>query len=357
MLTLISFSFDSSFAEVTNFTTDKSLYRLGDSINITGNVVYDSAIPTIIIQIITPSGSGLAHIDSAIPNNDGTFTKTIHAGGPTWNEDGKYTIKISYAGNLEKLIDYEEISSSSEPSSSEPSSSEPSSSEPSSSEPSSSEPSSSVSPSSLPETTIPNTPSSTTGMESEVFFTENPKMRILGFPSFDKSPQYYIDRYYTEPEYKSWFDSQFPLYSIDDVVGYGTTSIENFPSFDKSPQYYIDRYYTEPEYKSWFDSQFLDKTIYDVLGFSTDIPDWIKTHAKNWATGDISDSEFMSGLDFMLENKIIVLPGVGYVDSSIDEVPSWFRNTSHWWANDLISQQEFINSIKFLIQQDIILIE
>ena len=341
MLTLISFSFNSSFADVTNFTTDKSLYRLGDSIKITGNVVYDSAIPTIIIQIITPSGSGLAHIDSAIPKNDGTFTKTIHAGGPTWNEDGKYTIKISYAGNLEKLIDYEEISSNSESNSSESNNSESSNPKPSSS---------------LPDTTIPKSPS-LTEMESEISFTENPKMRILGFPSFDKSPQYYIDRYYTEPEYKSWFDSQFPLYSIDDVVGYRTTSIENFPSFDKSPQYYIDRYYTEPEYKSWFDSQFLDKTIYDVLGFSTDIPDWIKTHAKNWATGDISDSEFMSGLDFMIENKIIVIPGVDYVDSSIDDVPSWFRNTSHWWANDLISQQEFINSIKFLIQKDIILIE
>ena len=341
MLSLISFSFNSSFADVTNFTTDKSLYRLGDSIKITGNVVYDSAIPTIIIQIITPSGSGLAHIDSAIPKNDGTFTKTIHAGGPTWNEDGKYTIKISYAGNLEKLIDYEEISSNSESNSSESNNSESSNPKPSSS---------------LPDTTIPKSPS-LTEMESEISFTENPKMRILGFPSFDKSPQYYIDRYYTEPEYKSWFDSQFPLYSVDDVVGYRTTSIENFPSFDKSPQYYIDRYYTEPEYKSWFDSQFLDKTIYDVLGFSTDIPDWIKTHAKNWATGDISDSEFMSGLDFMIENKIIVIPGVDYVDSSIDDVPSWFRNTSHWWANDLISQQEFINSIKFLIQKDIILIE
>jgi len=294
ILTLISFSFNYSFADVTNFTTDKSLYRLGDSIKITGNVVYDSAIPTIIIQIITPSGSGLAHIDSAIPKSDGTFTKTIHAGGPTWNEDGKYTIKISYAGNLEKLIDYEEISSNSESNSSESNNSESSNPEPSSS---------------LPETTIPKTPS-LTEMESEISYTENPKMRILGFPSFDKSPQYYIDRYYTESEYKSWFDSQF-----------------------------------------------LDKTIYDVLGFSTDIPDWIKTHAKNWATGDISDSEFMSGLDFMIKNKIIVIPGVDYVDSSIDDVPSWFRNTSHWWANDLISQQEFINSIKFLIQKDIILIE
>ncbi|MBT8173817.1 MAG: hypothetical protein KJN83_07175 [Nitrosopumilus sp.] len=290
MLLFIPFYLNSSFAEVTDFTTDKSLYHLGDSIKITGSVAYDSAIPSIIIQIITPSGSGLAHIDSAIPKNDGTFSKTLHAGGPTWNEDGKYTIKISYAGNLEKSIDYKEINPNSESENSESSNPQP--------------------PPTLPEKTKTETPQLIIETESEISFTENPKMRIIGFPSFEKSPQYYIDRYYTEPQYQSWFDSQFP-----------------------------------------------GKTIYDVLGFSTDIPEWIKTYAKNWATGDISDSEFMSGLDFMIQNKIIVIPNVDSIDSSIDDVPSWFRNTSHWWSNDLISQQEFINSIKFLIEKDIILIE
>ncbi|MDH3312311.1 MAG: hypothetical protein OEM28_04080 [Nitrosopumilus sp.] len=44
-----------------------------------------------------------------IPKNDGTFTKTLHAGGPTWNENGKYSIKISYAENLKKYIDYEKL--------------------------------------------------------------------------------------------------------------------------------------------------------------------------------------------------------------------------------------------------------
>ncbi|KAF6247336.1 hypothetical protein C6990_02375 [Nitrosopumilus sp. b3] len=337
MLLFIPFNLNSSFAEVTDFTTDKSLYHLGDSIKITGSVAYDSAIPSIIIQIITPSGSGLAHIDSAIPKNDGTFSKTLHAGGPTWNEDGKYTIKISYVGNLEKSIDYKEINPNSESENSESGNPQPSP--------------------ALPEKTKTETPQLIIETESEISFTENPKMRIFGFPSFEKSPQYYIDRYYTEPQYQSWFDSQFPLYSIEDVVGYPTTQINNFPSFEKSPQYYIDRYYTEPQYQSWFDSQFPGKTIYDVLGFSTDIPEWIKTYAKNWATGDISDSEFMSGLDFMIQNKIIVIPNVDSIDSSIDDVPSWFRNTSHWWSNDLISQQEFINSIKFLIEKDIILIE
>ena len=132
--------------------------------------------------------------------------------------------------------------------------------------------------------------------------------------------------------------------------------ILGFPSFDKSPQYYIDRYNNELDYKSWFDSQFPEQTIYSVLGFSTHIPDWIKTYAQNWAAGEISDQEFIMGLDFMLQNNIIVISNFNYEYSSIDDVPSWFRNTAHWWSIDLISQQEFINSIKYLIQENIILI-
>ena len=182
-------------------------------------------------------------------------------------------------------------------------------------------------------------------------------MRILGFPSLDKSPQYYIDRYNSEPDYKSWFDSQFPSYTINEVVGYSSTHVQNFPSLDKSPQYYIDRYNSEPDYKSWFDSQFPEQTIYGVLGFATYIPDWIKTFAQNWAAGEISDQEFMTGFDFMLQNNIIVIQNLNYAHHSIDDVPPWFRNTAHWWSVDLISQQEFINSIKYLIQEEIILIE
>jgi len=119
VLLLAPFSLNPSFANVTDFTTDKSLYHMGDLIKITGNVEYDSTIPSIIIQVITPSGSGLAHVDVVIPKNDGTFTKTLNAGGPTWNENGKYTIKISYDGILEKLIDYEKLPSSSQSSSSQ----------------------------------------------------------------------------------------------------------------------------------------------------------------------------------------------------------------------------------------------
>ena len=340
---IVSVSLVSVNASVQNFSTDKSLYHDGDTIYISGKVTYDSSIPSVILQIITPDGNGLAHIANIIPKNDGSFSKSIHAGGPTWTQEGKYMIKVSYGGNLEKTIDFTESPTTDNSAKSTTTKSPVT--KPVVSKPSST--SSDSDTSHADEIQLPD--------DNVDLFIENPKMRILGYPSLDFSPQYYIDRYNDEPEYRSWFDLQFPEYTIEQVVGYMPTNIENFPSFDKSPQYYIDRYNDEPEYRSWFDSQFPDKNIYDVLGFSTYIPDWIKTYAKYWAAGDLSDGEFMRGLDFMLSNSIIVIPHLDYSEkNSVSEIPFWFRNTAQWWSNDLISQQEFINSIKYLIQENII---
>ena len=337
---VISLSVVSVNASIQNLVTDKSLYHDGDIIHISGKVDYVETSPFVILQIITPDGSGFAHIDNIVPNNDGTFSKSIRAGGDTWYENGKYAVKIFYNGNLEKTIEY--VKSPNSPSNS-PKPSTPTTA-----------PSNDMS---EPDETFNENVDAEVTVYADIF-VENPKMRIPGYPSFDKSPQYYIDRYNNEPEYRSWFDSQFPEYSIIEVVGYVHTHITDYPSGDKSPQYYIDRYNNEPEYRSWFDSQFPGKIIYDVLGFSTYIPDWIKTYAQYWGIGEIPDHEFMTGLDFMLTNNIIVIPNFTYTEkNTINEIPSWFRNTAQWWSDDLISQQEFINSIKYLIQEEIILVD
>ena len=37
-----------------------------------------------------------------------------------------------------------------------------------------------------------------------------------------------------------------------------------------------------------------------------------------------------------------------------DAVPAWIKNTAGWWANDQISETEFVNSIEYLIDSGII---
>jgi len=298
------------FGTVEDFSTDKMTYHDGDTLKISGTVKYDRAIPSVILQIITPGGTGLAGIANVLPKSDGSFSTTFRVGGPTWPNDGMYTIKVSYGGNIEKTFSYQKSNMYSKDNSS---------------------------------------------IDNNQSFVENPKLRIPDFPSLNRSPQYYIDRYNNEPAYKSWFDSQFPDYTIQDVVGYKPTHIPEFPSLDHTPQYYIDRYNNEPAYKSWFDSQFSGKSLYDILGFSTYVPDWIKTYAKMWATGDMSDSEFITGLDFMLKHHIIVIPNLQYSEeNSVSVIPYWIRNNADWWADGLISQQEFVDSLEYLIEKQII---
>ena len=43
------------------------------------------------------------------------------------------------------------------------------------------------------------------------------------------------------------------------------TKIPNFPNPEKDLQYYLDRYNDEPNYKDWFDRNFPDQTIQDVV--------------------------------------------------------------------------------------------
>ena len=94
--------------------------------------------------------------------------------------------------------------------------------------------------------------------------------KIPGFPDPAKDLQYYLDRYNNEPNYKDWFDRNFPDQTIQDVLVVSTsipapTKIPGFPDPAKDLQYYLDRYNNEPNYKDWFDRNFPDQTIQNVV--------------------------------------------------------------------------------------------
>ena len=95
---------------------------------------------------------------------------------------------------------------------------------------------------------------------------------ILPFVDQTKDPQYYIDRYNSEETYMEWFDSTFPDYTIEEAVGLvveeppESKPILDFVDETKDPQFYIDRYNSEPAYKDWFDKNFPDYTIEEAVG-------------------------------------------------------------------------------------------
>ncbi|MDX1371590.1 MAG: hypothetical protein R3321_03930 [Nitrososphaeraceae archaeon] len=85
------------------------------------------------------------------------------------------------------------------------------------------------------------------------------------------------------------------------------------------------------------------------------IPAWIKDFSRYWIDGITSDEEFASGLEFLIKEKIIVIPDTKNSES-IDRVviPEWIKQSTSWWLDRKISDQEFASSIEYLIKVGII---
>ncbi len=85
------------------------------------------------------------------------------------------------------------------------------------------------------------------------------------------------------------------------------------------------------------------------------IPSWIKNNSGWWANGQISDSDFINGIQYMIQNHIIIiqnLPKSG--ESNGLAIPSWIKNNAGWWSENKISDNDFVKGIEFLVQQGIV---
>ena len=84
------------------------------------------------------------------------------------------------------------------------------------------------------------------------------------------------------------------------------------------------------------------------------IPDWIKNNARWWAGGQIGDSDFVTGIQFLINQDIMKIPPTAQgTDSGSDEIPGWIKNNAGWWADGLITDNDFVQGIQFLIENGI----
>jgi len=88
---------------------------------------------------------------------------------------------------------------------------------------------------------------------------------------------------------------------------------------------------------------------------SLSIPEWIKNNAQWWFDNQINDSDFVSGIEYMIKEKIIEIPQLPESESKMDGViPTWIRNNAGWWAQGQISDGDFVNGIEYLVKKGII---
>jgi len=94
------------------------------------------------------------------------------------------------------------------------------------------------------------------------------------------------------------------------------------------------------------------------------IPYWIKDVAGWWTNNEISEKEFLAGIEYLINNGIIQISfipcggaaAIAASDPTLNAklVPDWVKNTAGWWATDQINDADFINGIEYLIKKDII---
>ena len=87
------------------------------------------------------------------------------------------------------------------------------------------------------------------------------------------------------------------------------------------------------------------------------IPSWIREFAKYWYNGAITDVEFSKGIEFLIMEGIMVVPGTQNQKTS-DEViiPKWIKASTGWWIDGQISDMEYAKGIEFLIMEGIIVV-
>jgi len=87
------------------------------------------------------------------------------------------------------------------------------------------------------------------------------------------------------------------------------------------------------------------------------IPAWIKNNAGWWATDQIDDPSFLKGIQYLIQEGIMIIPPTETSEQSGSQtVPAWIKNNAGWWATDQIDDTAFVQGIQYLIQEGIIVV-
>ena len=87
------------------------------------------------------------------------------------------------------------------------------------------------------------------------------------------------------------------------------------------------------------------------------IPKWVKNNAQWWANDLIDDDTFVSGIQFLIEEKFILVSSLPSDVASYSEnktIPTWIKSNADWWSQGIISDDDFLKGVEFLVETGII---
>ncbi len=84
------------------------------------------------------------------------------------------------------------------------------------------------------------------------------------------------------------------------------------------------------------------------------IPIWVRTTAKWWAEGQVGDSDFTKGIQYLIQQGIMQIPPTSSATSQSQQIPAWIKTNAKWWAQGQISDDDFVKGIQYLVSNGII---
>jgi len=84
------------------------------------------------------------------------------------------------------------------------------------------------------------------------------------------------------------------------------------------------------------------------------IPAWIKEVAAFWCDDKIDDTAFIDGIQYLIDNDIIIVEATSSGTGGSQEIPSWVKNNACWWSLGSITDEDFALGLEYLIGQGII---
>jgi len=99
-----------------------------------------------------------------------------------------------------------------------------------------------------------------------------------------------------------------------------------------------------------------DSLVQQTGGVITVIPDWVKNNAGWWADDMIEDSDFAQGIAYLISEGIMTIPETAQAETKGDTqgIPSWVKNNAGWWADGQITDDDFVKGIQYLVGLGII---
>lgn len=84
------------------------------------------------------------------------------------------------------------------------------------------------------------------------------------------------------------------------------------------------------------------------------IPSWVKNNAYYWSIGNMGDDDFVKGIQYLIQQKIITIPETTQGTSSQNTIPNWIKKDAKLWAQGELTDDDFTKTIQYLITNGII---